>query len=344
MTSTAPAFGVGIRAVGRALPERVVTNAELERRLDTTDQWIRDNIGVRTRHVAADHEGSGDLGARALLDACAEAGVDANTVDLVVCGTYTPDHMIPANAVAIMRKAGLTGATGFDVNSGGCPGGVFALDVGAKYVASGDYQRVAVVLVDVNTKAFDPTDRTVGVIFGDGAACYLLEPAVAGTGISTTVLRTDPDGYYIAYVSREPRTDAAGEPIKSRFGDNFAVMVGREVRDFAMEVMPAFVAELVGKEGLTTDDVDLYLFHQANLHIIHAVLDKLGQPPSKTVTNVQDNGNTSGAGLALAVRDAVDQGRVRPGDTVVLASFGAGMSYGGVVLRWCAPTDFLAAV
>lgn len=338
-----PRFGIGIRAVGRALPDRVVTNAELEERLDTTDQWIRDNIGVRTRRLSAPEEGSGDLGARALLDACEQAGVDLATVDLVICGTYTPDNMIPANAVSIMRKAGLSGATGFDVNSGGCPGGVFALDVGAKYVASGEYQRVAVVLADVNSKAFDPTDRTVGVIFGDGAACYLLERTLPGTGIGATVLRTDPERYHIAYVSREPRTAADGTPVKSHFGDNFAVMVGREVRDFAMEVMPAFVAELVQKEGATPDDVDLYLLHQANLHIIHAILDRLGQPATKTVTNVQRNGNTSGAGLALAMRDAVDEGRLRAGDRVVLAAFGAGMSYGGTVIRWCGPDDFQVA-
>lgn len=339
----APAIGVGIRAVGRALPDRVVTNAELEQRFDTTDQWIRDNIGVRTRRVSAPNEGSGDLGARALLDACEQAGVSVDSVDLVICGTYTPDHMIPANALSIMRRVGLTSATGFDVNSGGCPGGVFALDVGAKYVASGEYRRVAVVLADVNTKTFDPTDRTVGVIFGDGAACYLLEPTAPGTGIGRTVLRSDPSRYHIAYVSRQPRVAADGTPIKSYFGDNFAVMIGREVRDFALEIMPAFVAELVDKEGFRPDDIDLYLLHQANLHIIHAIMERLGQPVSKTVTNVERNGNTSGAGLALAMRDAIDAGRLNPGDRVVLAAFGAGMNYGGMIIRWCGPDDFQVA-
>lgn len=176
-TDSAPS-GVGIRAIGGYLPERVVTNADLERTLDTTDAWIREFIGVRTRRWSAPDEWTSDLGAAAVLDACRRAGVAPDSIDLVICGTYTPDHHIPAAAVATMCKLGIQDVPGFDVNSGGCPGSTFALDVGAKYVALGAYRRVAVVLADVNTKIFDPEDRTVGVIFGDRAACYLLEPTI----------------------------------------------------------------------------------------------------------------------------------------------------------------------
>lgn len=332
--------GVGIRAIGGHLPERVVTNADLEQRLDTTDAWISEFIGVRTRRWSAPEEWSSDLGAKALLDACERAGVSPHSVDLVICGTYTPDNLIPATAVAIMGKAGIQDVPGFDVNTGGCPGGTWALDVGAKYVASGAYRRVAVVLADVSTKTFDPEDRTVGVIFGDGAACYLLEPVEAGKGVSSAVLRSDPSAYTTAYVKREKRTWDDGTPKQSAFGDNFAHMYGRGVRDFALERVPGFVEELVKTNGITLDDIDLIVFHQANYHLIHLLMEKLGLPAEKTMTNVQEYGNTSGAGVPLVLREAMDTGRVAPGDNVVIVSFGAGMSHGGTLIRWTGADDF----
>ncbi|MFF1418599.1 3-oxoacyl-ACP synthase III family protein [Streptomyces sp. NPDC058280] len=332
--------GVGIRAIGGHLPERVVTNAELEKRLDTTDAWISEYIGVKTRRWSAPDEWSSDLGAAALLDACRRAGVSPESIDLVVCGTYTPDHLIPATAVAIMGKAGIRETPGFDVNSGGCPGGTFALDVGAKYVASGSYRRVAVVLADVSTKTFDPEDRTVGVIFGDGAACYLLEPTAAGKGVGTALLRSDPTAYTTAYVKREKRTWDDGSPKQSAFGDNFAHMHGRGVRDFALDRIPPFVEELVKGDGLSVDDIDLIVFHQANYHLIHLLMEKLGLPADRTMTNVQKYGNTSGAGVPLVLREAVDSGRITPGSIVVIVSFGAGMSHGGAVIRWTGDDDF----
>ncbi|HEY5834408.1 3-oxoacyl-ACP synthase III family protein [Streptomyces sp.] len=333
-------FGVGIRAIGGHVPEQVVTNADLEKRLDTTDEWITRHIGVVTRRHSAPGEWTSDLGAAALLDACDRAGISPHSLDLVICGTYTPDHMIPAAAVGIMRKAGVNGVPGFDVNSGGCPGGVFALDVGTKFVQSGHYRRVAVVLADTTTKLFDPEDRNCGVIFGDGAACYLLERSAPQTGVTSALLRSDPATYETAYVQRDPRTYADGSPKKSFFGDNFTYMHGRSVRDFALDNVPGFVHELMESHAMTVEDIDLIVFHQANYHLIHLLTEKVGLPPEKTVTNVERLGNTSGAGVPLALRDAVDQGRVKPGDVVVLVSFGAGMSHGGTVIRWAGEDDF----
>jgi 3-oxoacyl-[acyl-carrier-protein] synthase-3 len=332
--------GVGIRAIGGYLPERVVTNEDLEKTLDTTSAWIEEHIGIRTRRWAAPDQWTSDLGAAALTDACERADVDLDSVDLVICGTYTPDHMSPPAAIALMRKAGLRGVPGFDINSGGCPGGVFALDVGAKYLAAGGYRRVAVVVADVSTKVFDPEDRTIGVIFGDGAACYLLEPTVPGTGVGHGLLRSDPESYETAYVKKDPRTYADGSPKRSAFGDNFAYMHGRLVREFTLDVIPGFVEELLKTEGMSVDDIDLFVTHQANYHLIHLVAEKLGLPAEKTLTTVENFGNTSGSGLALALREAVDLGRVKGGDTVVLTSFGSGMSHGGLVVRWPGDEDF----
>lgn len=341
MPDTAP--GVGIRAIGGYLPDRVVTNADLETIYDTSDAWITERIGIRTRRWSAPDQWTSDLGAAALLDACARAGVEPGSVELVICGTYSPDDLAPAAAVAIMGKAGVHGVPGFDVNSGGCPGGVFALDVATQYVRTGRYARVAVVLSDVTTKALDPEDRTMGVIFGDAAACYLLEPCAPGTGVGHAVLASDPGGYGVAALRREKRTWPDGTPKQSALGDVFAYMNGGQVRDFALGNIPGFVEDLLKADGHTLDDIDLIVFHQANYHLIHQLMDKLGLPADKTVTVVDTIGNTSGAGLPLALRKASDDGRLRSGDLVALVSFGSGMSHGGALVRWVGPDEFPGA-
>jgi 3-oxoacyl-[acyl-carrier-protein] synthase-3 len=337
-------LGVGIRAIGGYLPERVVTNFDLEKTLHTRDEWITRFIGINTRRFSAPDEWTSDLGAAALRDACERAEVPLDSVDLVICGTISPDHMAPAAAVLLMRKLGIEGVPGFDVNSGGCPGAVFALDVGAKFVQSGQYRRVAVVVADTVSKMFDPEDRNCGVIFGDGAACYLLEPTAKGTGVAPAIMHSAPSAYFTAYAVRETRTYADGSPKKSAFGDTFAEMHGRSVRDFALDNVPGFVTELLESHKMTTDDVDLIIFHQANYHLVYLLMEKVGLPPEKTMTNVERLGNTSGAGVPLVLRDAMDQGRVKPGDRVVLISFGTGMSYGGTVIRWPEESDFLTAL
>ncbi|MGJ5754480.1 3-oxoacyl-[acyl-carrier-protein] synthase-3 [Streptomyces puniciscabiei] len=341
VAATRAGITAGIREIGICVPERVVTNQDLERTLDTSDEWIRTNIGVETRRYADADDWTSDLGSRALLDACGRAGVPPASVDLVICGTYTPDRMLPSTAVTIMGKAGISGTPGFDVNSGGCPGSVYALEVGANFIASGAYRRVAVVLSDVNTKIFDPQDRTVAVIFGDAAACYLLEPVTSGAaGIGAARLGSEPSGQSIGYVTREPRHDANGERRQSGFGDNFTVMVGRGIRDFVLGTVPGLIEKTVADAGLGLDDIDFYALHQANRHMVHSILDTLGQPREKTLTNIQHIGNTSGASVPLVLRDAVDAGRIRTGDRVLLAAFGAGLNYGALVARWCGPEDF----
>jgi 3-oxoacyl-[acyl-carrier-protein] synthase-3 len=331
---------VGIRAVGTYLPGRVVTNVELEELLTTRDDWIRENIGVETRRVAADDEWTSDLGANALLDACERAGVRPDEIDLVICGTYTPDNMAPPAAMLVIDKAGATGATGFDVNAGACPSSVFALDVGVKYVASGAFCRVAVVLADVNTKTLDWKDVGPAVIFGDGAACYLLERCAPGRGVGPTLLRSDPTRYQSVWVKREERRFRDGRPRRSVFGDNFASLKGNDVREFAIGEVPGFVKELLGIAGVDLADVDLFALHQANLYIVRGIMDALGVPHDRTVTNVQKYGNTSGASVPLVLREALDVDRLKPGDRVVLAAFGSGLSMGAALVTWCGPEDF----
>lgn len=343
-TAETQPLGVGIRTIGQYLPERVVTNADLEQMFETSDEWITKNIGIRSRRFAAEGDTSATMGAKALLDACNRSGIDPDSVDLVICGTLTPDVMTPATAVAVMRHAGLTQAVAFDVNSGGCAGSVVALDVAAKFVRSGAYRRVAVVLADTMTKVLDPTDRMTAVLFGDAAACYLVEPTVPASGIGTTVLRNDPDGFFSIYISRDPVTDAEGRAVQSGFGQNFARMVGRDVRKFVLENIPGFVHKLAKEEGLAPEDLDMLVLHQANRRIVEGIMDALQLPYDKTSINVDRLGNTSAAGAVLALREAVDAGRITPGDRVMLVSFGSGLTTGGVMMRWCGPEDFLAAL
>ncbi|MDN3259818.1 ketoacyl-ACP synthase III [Streptomyces sp. CSDS2] len=341
VAATRAGITAGIREIGVCVPERVVTNQDLERTLDTSDEWIRTHIGVENRRWSDPDDWTSDLGARALLDACTRAGVEPASVDLVICGTYTPDRMLPSTAVTVMGKAGISGTPGFDVNAGGCPGSVYALEVGAHFIASGAYRRVAVVLSDVTSKVIDPQDRTVAVIFGDAAACYLLEPVTSGAaGIGTARLGSEPSGQSTAYVTRETRHGEDGERRESGFGDNFMVMVGRGIRDFVLGTVPSLIEKTVTDAGLGLDDIDFYALHQANRHMVHTIIDTLGQPREKTLTNIQHIGNTAGASVPLVLRDALDEGRLRPGDQVLLAAFGAGLSYGALVTRWCGPEDF----
>jgi 3-oxoacyl-[acyl-carrier-protein] synthase-3 len=330
-------MSVGIRSAGRFVPDLEISNEEIVSRFDTTDEWISEKLGIHTRRVARPGQLTSDLAVGALQDACRRAGVAPETLDLVICCTGTPDHMLPAMAAAVLRKAGLFDIVGFDVNAGGCAGGVFALDVGAKYIRSGEYHRVAVVIADTVAQCLDPQDRTAHAIFGDGAGCYLLEACQDGRGIGPTLMRTKPELYYTAFTERQ----LPPESLPNRFsGPNYMRMDGRGVRDFALEVVPDFAEQVVKAAGTTLDAVDLIVTHQANPTLLRTLMRELGQPESKTVIVADRLGNTSGSSVILALVDAVDSGRLRPGDDVLLVSFGSGMSYGGTVLRWCAPEDF----
>ncbi|WP_371574251.1 3-oxoacyl-ACP synthase III family protein [Streptomyces sp. NBC_01314] len=330
--------GVGIRSVGGYLPKETLDNAELEGLLDTTAAWIEERLGIYQRHIAAPHQQASDLGLEALHDALTVAGLPLTAVDLLLCGTATPDHMFPATAAAIAHKAGLNGVPCLDVNSGGCAGGVFALDVGARYVASGQYGCVAVVLTDVVTRVCATDDRTTRAIFGDGAACYLLQPCKAGRGIGTTLLRTMPEWFHTAHVRRIPSQDPHANAFS---GGNVLVMNGPEVRDFALDVVPRFIHEIAAADGIDVHMADFIALHQANPRLIPKILQRVGVPTDKTLVTAASMGNTSGASVPLVLWEALKQERIRRGSIVLAVAFGSGLSMGGTVIRWCGEKDFL---
>ncbi|MFF9977471.1 3-oxoacyl-ACP synthase III family protein [Streptomyces erythrochromogenes] len=327
---------VGIRSIGVCVPENEVTNAQLVERFDTSDAWMRERLGIVSRRVAGPDELTSDLALGAFEDACKRAGVDPGSIDLLICCTSTPDHMIPAVATMILRKAQIHGVPGFDVNAGGCAGGLFGLDVGHKYVQSGQYDRVAVVVADTVAQLNDPDDRTQHAIFGDGAACYLLERCSDSPGIGRTLLGTDPDRYYTALIERLP-----GEGQLNRFsGANVTRMDGRGVKDFALSVVPRLVEEVIASADVTLDDVKLIVTHQANPTLVRQLIELLDQPGDKAVIVADRLGNTSGSSVVIALAEAERTGRLSPGDAVLLLGFGAGMSYGGTVVHWCGSANF----
>ncbi|MBO1334074.1 3-oxoacyl-ACP synthase III family protein [Streptomyces sp. VRA16 Mangrove soil] len=329
-------MSVGIRSIGVCVPENEVTNAQLVERFDTSDAWMRERLGIFSRRIAGPDEFTSDLALGALEDACKRAGTDPASIDLLICCTATPDHMIPAVAAMILRKAQIRGVPGFDVNAGGCAGGLFALDVGHKYMESGQYGRVAVVVADTVAQLNDPDDRTQHAIFGDGAACYLLEHCTDSPGIGRTLLGTDPERYDTALVER---IDVDGQ--LNRFsGANVTRMDAKGVKDFALSVVPGFVDTVTESAGIGLDDVKLIVTHQANPTLVRNLVGLLGQPADKAVVVADRFGNTSGSSVVIALAEAERTGRLSPGDAVLLLGFGAGMSYAGTVVHWCGDANF----
>ena len=330
---------VGILAMGCYLPERLVTNDELAQVLDTSDEWIAKRIGIRARRRAAPDQLSSDLAVKALQDACDRAGIDLDDIDLLISGSNTPDHISPPLACMIMRKAGMQNTAGFDVRSGGCPGGVFTLDVGAQYVATGRYRTVAVVLPEVNSRVVNPADRTTAVLLGDAATCYLLRPCAPETGLLHTVLRNDPSGYYTGHVPAGGLALPVTPDVLAQ-GLQYFHMDGPAVWEWVHATIPDFVAEFARSADIRLQDPDLYVFHQANLNIIHNVMDRLGLDRSRTFTNLDRYANTSSSSVPLAIHEAVLEGCLRPGDLLCAVGFGAGMSYGATLIRWNHQGDF----
>lgn len=340
MTTQKTVRSVGILATGKYLPEHVMTNYDWEQHVDTNHDWIVEKIGVKERRIAAPDECASDMGVKALQDAVQRAGISLDDIDLIISGSNTPDHMSPQLACLIMNKLGISGTPGFDVRSGGCPGGVFALTVGARFIADGMYKTVAVVIPELNSRVINWKDRSTCVILGDGAGCYILRAVEDGKGILHTELGSDPSGYYGAYV---PAGGLAEPLTKDNIDDGrqYFHMDGRGVWNFGTTIIPQMARSLSDKLEIPVEDVDLFLTHQANINIIKVGMEELGVPFERALVNLDRYGNMSGASMPVALTEAQDAGILTPGKLIYLLGFGAGLSYGATAIRWCAPEDFL---
>ena len=320
-----------IAGLGICVPDTVLTSAELAGRLGVTEEWITSRVNIHQRHIANGLSTS-DLGATAAQRAMEDAGISPGDVDLIIVATETPDRLVPSTACIIQDRLGLVNAAAFDLNAA-CSGFVYALTVGSQFIASGACKNVLVLGAEVLSPFADWSDEQTCILFGDGAGAAVLQPTGPDNGILAWNLGADGSG-------RDVLTILAGGsemPITHQAIDeklHLAKMNGQEVFIFAMRKVPAITEQVLAAINLCVEDVDLFVPHQANSHIIEAVARRLGLDPEKVMMNLDHYGNVAAASVPLALYEARQTGRVKPGDLIVLAGFGAGLTWWAIVIRW----------
>ena len=322
-----------ITGVAAYVPPRVLTNADLEKMVDTTDEWIRTRTGIRERHIVEDGVAASHLAAAASKILLAQKNVSPEEIDLIVVASVTPDMMFPATACLVQERIGAKHAWGFDL-SGACSGFVYALTVGAQFVGAGTHKKALVIGSDVMTSIIDFQDRATCVLFGDGAGAVLLEPTESGEeGILDFHHDIDGSGGCFLYMpgggSLHP---SSHETVDKRM--HYVHQEGAQVFKYAVRRMAEVACRLLERNGFSRADLALMVPHQANLRIIRATQERLGLDDSKVMVNIDRYGNTTAATVPLGLRDAIEQGRLRKGDLVLLVAVGAGYTTGGILLRW----------
>ena len=322
-----------ITGVAGYVPPKVVTNADLEKIVDTSDEWIRTRTGIRERRYAEAGVGSSDLGVEAARKLLAMKNLVANDIDMMIVATVTPDMLFPATACLIQDKLGAKKAWGFDL-SAACSGFAYALTVGAQLVAAGSQEKVLVIGSDVMTSILDVRDRATCVLFGDGAGAVLLERSTSDSeGILDFAHDIDGSGGSNLYMpgggSLQP---ASAETVAKRM--HYVHQEGQQVFKYAVRRQAELACQMLERNGLTSHDLALVVPHQANLRIIRAMQERLGVDDSKVIVNIDRYGNTTGATIPLGLVDAVEQKRVRKGDLVLIVAVGAGYTAGSILMRW----------
>jgi len=331
---------IRILGTGAHAPSRVLTNAELSSKIETSDEWIVTRSGIRERRVAGPEEATSDMAVAAARVALADAGVAASEIDLLVLATITPDLTMPASACSVQHKLGLAPTTAcFDI-SAACSGFVYGLDTAAAMLQSGRYKRALLIGSEKLSTIIDWSDRTTCVLFGDGAAAVVLGPSSDAPaadsnapGLIDIKLGAYGDSLDLLYIPKGGSTaPATAESIAA--GDHFIKMKGKELFKLAVRAMAESTRDILAKNGLTPDDISLIIPHQANLRIIEAVAKLLQLPLDRFFVNVDRYGNTSAASIPIAIDEARRNGRIRAGDITLLVAFGAGLTYGSALLRW----------
>lgn len=320
-----------ITAVGGYVPETKLTNFDLEKMVDTNDEWIRTRTGVEERRILKEKgKATSDLGAPAVQEILRKRNIDAADIDCIICATVTPDMTFPATANIIADKVGATNAWSFDIMAA-CSGFLYALTTAAGLIESGRYKKVIVVGADKMSAIIDYTDRATCIIFGDGGGAVLLEPNNDGFGVLDSILKSDGSGrQYLHMKSGGSLSPATIETVMAK--EHFVYQEGQAVFKFAVKGMADVSAELMERNGLTADDVAWLVPHQANLRIIDATANRMGLPKEKVMVNIQRYGNTTAATLPLCLWDWEKQ--LKKGDNIVLAAFGGGFTWGATWIKW----------
>ena len=317
---------------GKYAPENVVTNDDLAQVLDTSDEWIRTRTGIAERRIADTDQATADLAVKAARAALRVANFDPARLELIIVATCTPDHIMPSTACLVQNALGATRAAAFDVNAA-CSGFVYALDVASNMIRSGTRDNVLVIGAEMLSRWLDWSDRGTSVLFGDGAGAFFLQASEQPGGMMSCALGSDGSGGDLLIV---PGGGARNPPSWESTDDSMCTiqMAGREVFRFATRVMGRAAKEAIEQAGLEIDDIDLFVPHQANLRIIKSAAKFLDLPMEKVFVNVERYGNTSSASVPIAVCEAVEEGRLQPGDHLALVGFGAGLTWGATVIQW----------
>ncbi len=324
--------GAGIAGTGGAVPDEVLTNFDLEKMVDTSDQWIVERTGIRERRIARDGEVTSDLAARAAVSALDDAGVSAGDVDLIMVATVTPDMPFPSCACMVQAKIGASRAACFDMGAG-CTGFVYALSVAHELVAAGRYDSVLVIGAETLSRITNWKDRNTCVLFGDGAGAALVRPVEQGDGIIAYTLGADGARSEVLTLPGGGSAHPASHDTIDQ-GLHYIHMQGNQVYRFAVRIMVEATREVLDKAGLVEDDIDWVIPHQANQRLIDLAAERLGAP-EKVYSNVARFGNTSAASIPIALDEASRAGKLKTGDHVLLVGFGAGLTWGAAILRWC---------
>ncbi|WP_419891984.1 beta-ketoacyl-ACP synthase III [Paenibacillus xylanexedens] len=323
---------VGIIGTGKYVPEKILTNSDLEKMVDTNDEWIVSRTGIKERHIAAPDQATSDLAYEAAIEALESAGMTGSDLDLIIVATITPDSSFPSTACILQDKLGAKGAAAFDL-SAACSGFVYGLASATSFIQSGMYNNALVIGADCLSRITDYTDRNTCVLFGDGAGAVVVGEVPEGRGFKAFDLGAEgAGGSLLQMEGGGSRLPATAETVENK--KHYINMNGREVFKFAVRVMGTATIEVLRKAGMERTDVDLFVPHQANIRIIQSAMQRLELPEEKVVVNVDKYANTSAASIPLALVEAAEEGRMKAGDTVLMVGFGGGLTWGASVLVW----------
>jgi len=322
-----------ISALGTYVPPRILSNADLEQMVDTSNEWIMERVGIRERHLVDKGVATSDLAVEAAKKALAQRGLTPTDIEAIIVGTVTPDMFFPSTACRVQNKLGAAGAWGFDL-SGACSAFVYSLQAGAQFISTGAHKRVLVIGSDVMSSIIDYTDRATCVIFGDGAGAVILEPAEDNSvGLIDFIHEVDGSGgEFLCMPGGGSLNPSSRATIENKM--HYVHQDGQQVFKFAVRKQTELCQKLLERNGLKGSDIDAFIPHQANLRIISATAERLGLRPEAVIVNIDRYGNTTGATIPLAMGTAIDEGKLKKGSLALLASVGAGFTVGATLLRW----------
>ncbi len=321
-----------ITATAHSVPERILTNKDLEQFVDTSDDWIKSRTGIKQRYIVNENEANSDISTQIAKSLLKKRNISANQIDLIIVGTITPDHYTPSTAALVQKNINASNAWGFDL-SAACSGFIFGLETGANFIRSGQYKKIMVIGIDIMTSILDFNDRDTCVIFGDGGGGAILEPTQNNFGIIDSLLCMDGSGgKYLIVPAGGSRNPASIKTVNS--GQHFVKQDGKTVFKYAVKGMADVSYEILSRNHLTGEDIALFIPHQANKRIIDATAERSGISSEKVLININKYGNTTAGTIPIALNEAIEQKRVKHGDYILISAFGAGFTWGSILIKW----------